>query len=368
MEHGYFLKRKDGSVWQCDVWQAGMAIVDFTNPEAVRWYQGYLGKLMDMGVDCFKTDFGENIPTDDVVWYDDSDPALMHNRYTYLYNQTVFELEREKKGDEAIVFTRSGTIGSQSFPVHWAGDNVASYISMAETLRGGLSLAFSGFGFWSHDIGGFEDNTTPDLFKRWIAFGLLSSHSRLHGSSSYRVPWAFDEEACRVTSFFTHLKESLLPYLLHYGEEAHRTGIPILRSMVLEFGTDDETIKYLDLQYMLGPSLLVAPVFNKEGEGRCYLPAGRWVSLLDGSSENGSTWIKRKYDYFSLPLYVRENSIIPMEKDGEKVLLACNVSDAVLEGIASIHGKDIKVFDNAYRKLILITSEGESSKKETITL
>ena len=163
---GYFLRRKDGNVWQCDVWQAGMAIVDFTNPDAVKWYQDKLRKLVEMGVDCFKTDFGENIPVDDVVWYDGSDPALMHNRYTYIYNEAVFSLLKEMKGDDAMVFTRSATIGSQTMPVHWAGDNVATYSSMASTLRGGLSLALSGFGFWSHDIGGFEDTTSPDLFKR----------------------------------------------------------------------------------------------------------------------------------------------------------------------------------------------------------
>lgn len=367
-KNGYFLKRKDGSVWQCDVWQAGMAIVDFTNPAARKWYQSYLEKLSDMGVDCFKTDFGENIPTEDVVWYDGSDPVTMHNHYTYIYNKTVFELQKEKKGKDAIVFTRSGTIGSQAFPVHWAGDNVASYISMAETLRGGLSLAFSGFGFWSHDIGGFEDNTTPDLFKRWVAFGLLSSHSRLHGSSSYRVPWAFDEEACRVTSFFTHLKKDLLPYLLYYGEVAHRTGLPILRSMILEFGADDEIIKYLDLQYMLGPSLLVAPVFNEKGEGRCYLPKGKWISLIDGSSETGPVWIKKNYDYFSLPLYMRENSVIPMEKDNEKILLAVNADDITLDGVVKISGKNVELLNKTYRKLISIRTDGNTSTKEEIIL
>ena len=367
-ERGYFLKRKDGSVWQCDTWQAGMAIVDFTNPEAVDWYQGYLEKLSDMGVDCFKTDFGENIPVDDVVWHDGSDPYLMHNKYTYLYNKAVFDLQKKKKGDEAIVFTRSGTIGSQTMPVHWAGDNVASYASMAETLRGGLSLALSGFGFWSHDIGGFEDNTTPDLFKRWVAFGLLSSHSRLHGSSSYRVPWAFDEEACRVTSFFTNLKKELLPYLMYCAEVSHETGIPVLRPMLLEFGTDDEMLKYIDQQYMLGPSLLVAPVFRDDGEGRCYLPDGKWISPLDGSSATGPVWIKRKYDYFSLPLYVRENSIIPICRNGEKILLATNVTKAVLPGIAEINGRTVTLLDASYKKAIFMTAEGRGSRKEEIAL
>ena len=368
-EAGYFLKRKDGSVWQCNVWQAGMAIVDFTNPAAAEWYQGKLRKLVEMGVDCFKTDFGENIPTEDVMWYDGSDPRLMHNCYTFLYNRTVFNLLQEMKGDEAMVFTRSGTIGSQQYPVHWAGDNVASYASMAETLRGGLSLALSGFGYWSHDIGGFEDTTTPDLFKRWVAFGLLSSHSRLHGSSSYRVPWAFDEEACRVTSFFSSLKAELLPYLWYYAKISHNTGLPILRPMMLEFGTDDEMLKYLDQQYMLGPSLLVAPVFREDGEGRCYLPEGRWVSLLDGSSAEGPVWIKKKYDYFSLPLYIRENSLIPTEKDGKKAIIACNVTEASLDGIISIENGKITLHDKSCTVLVNITSDSNGgSTREEISL
>ncbi len=332
---GYFLRKDDGNVWQCDVWQAGMAIVDFTNPEAVKWYQSKLRKLVDMGVDCFKTDFGENIPTENVVWADGSDPLLMHNKYTYIYNKTVFSLLEEMKGDEAIVFTRSGTIGSQTMPVHWAGDNVATYSSMAETLRGGLSLSLSGFGFWSHDIGGFEDTTAPDLFKRWVAFGLLSSHSRLHGSSSYRVPWAFDEEACRVTEFFTNLKMSLLPYLWKCAEESHSTGIPVLRPLILEFGFDDEMIRYLDREYMLGPDILIAPVMREDGLCSFYLPRGKWVSMIDGSFEEGPKWITRTYDFFSLPMYARENSVIPMEEGGKTVFHIFNPSAELRNRIPS---------------------------------
>ncbi|HUX36519.1 MAG TPA: alpha-xylosidase, partial [Rectinemataceae bacterium] len=190
---GYLVKRPDGSVWQWDWWQAGMGLVDFTNPEARAWYQGFLRALLRQGVGSFKTDFGERIPTD-VVWHDGSDPEKMHNYYTYLYNETVFEVLEEEKGrGKALVFARSATAGGQKFPVHWGGDCSATYPSMAESLRGGLSLGLSGFGFWSHDISGFEATATPDLYKRWAAFGLLSSHSRLHGNESYRVPWLFDE-------------------------------------------------------------------------------------------------------------------------------------------------------------------------------
>ena len=251
MKNGYLVMTKEGDVWQWNKWQAGMGLVDFTNPDAVNWYKGKLKKLIDMGVDCFKTDFGERIPTD-VVYCDGSDPVKMHNYDTYLYNKAVFEVLEESLGKgEAALFARSATTGSQQFPVHWGGDCSATYDSMAETLRGGLSLCLSGFGFWSHDISGFERTAPPDIYKRWSAFGLLSTHSRLHGSDSYRVPWLFDEEAVDVLRFFTKLKCSLMPYMFGAAVDASRKGIPVMRAMVLEFA-DDPTCSFLDRQYMLG--------------------------------------------------------------------------------------------------------------------
>src|SRR5699024_10928187 len=200
---GYLLKKANGDVWQWDLWQAGMGIVDFSNPKACEWFSDKLKALLDMGVDSFKTDFGERIPTN-VVYYDGSDPFKMHNYYSYKFNEGVFKLLQTEKGEkEAVVFARSATAGGQKFPVHWGGDCDSTYEAMAESLRGGLSLTLSGFGYWSHDIGGFENTATPDVFKRWTAFGLLSSHSRFHGSSSYRVPWKFDAEAVDVSRHFT---------------------------------------------------------------------------------------------------------------------------------------------------------------------
>lgn len=319
VERGFFLKKKNGCVWQTDMWQAGMAVVDFTNPEAVKWYQEKLSRLLDMGVDCFKTDFGERIPVRDIEYYNHADPLLMHNYYTYLYNQAVFSLLEEKRGrGEAVVFARSATVGGQKFPVHWGGDCSASYPSMAETLRSGLSLACSGFGFWSHDIGGFENTASADVYKRWCAFGLLSSHSRLHGSSSYRVPWMFDEEACRVLKYFVNLKCTLMPYLYMQALKAHVSGIPMMRPMFLEF-PDDRGCETLDRQYMLGDTLLVAPVFKEDGEVEYYLPKGKWVHLLDGRGIEGGCWKKEKYDYFSLPLFIRPNSILAIGEKQEQV-------------------------------------------------
>lgn len=300
-EHGFLLHRPNGDVYQVDKWQAGMGLVDFTNPAARAWYAGKLKTLLGMGVDTFKTDFAERIPTD-VVYHDHADPERMHNYYTYLYNQTVFDLVTQIRG-EAALFARSATAGSQKYPVHWGGDNSSTYTSMAETLRGGLSLSSCGFGFWSHDISGFNGTATPDLYKRWVAFGLLSSHSRLHGNASVRMPWLFDDEATDVLRFFNNLKKHLMPYLLDAAREAHECGVPMMRPMILEF-PDDPGCRYLDMQYMLGSALLVAPIFNDQGEATYYLPAGEWRHLLSGDIVRGAGWRTEDYDYFSLPLWV----------------------------------------------------------------
>ena len=317
MENGYLLKRADGSVWQWDRWQAGMGLVDFTNPAAAAWYQEKLRKLVRIGVDCFKTDFGERIPTD-VVYYDGSDPFKMHNYYTYLYNRAVYTMLEEEKGkNNALLFARSATAGSQKFPVHWGGDCSATYESMAETLRGGLSLCVSGFGFWSHDISGFEKTATPDLYKRWCAFGLLSTHSRLHGNESYRVPWLFGEEAVEVLRYFTNLKCSLMPYIFSQACVAAHEGVPVMCAMFLEF-TEDPSCDYLDRQYMLGESLLVAPVFSEDGNVSYYLPEGIWTNFITGKKAEGGAWRHEHHGYMSLPLMARPNSVIAVGGNKEK--------------------------------------------------
>jgi len=316
---GYLLHKPNGDVWQTDQWQAGMGIVDFTNPAACKWFQEKLRALLKMGVDTFKTDFGERIPTD-VVYHDGSDPFKMHNYYTHLYNKTVFDILRDERGrgaGDALVFARSATAGGQQFPVHWGGDCTATFESMAESLRGGLSLGMSGFGFWSHDMGGFEQTASADVYKRWVAFGLLSSHSRLHGNSSYRVPWNYDEEAVSVLSKFSKLKCSLMPYLYRAAVQAHEHGIPMLRSMLLEF-PDDPTCAHLDLQYMLGDSLLVAPVFHHDGSVTYYVPEGRWTNLLNGEQVEGPGWKRETHGFMSLPLLVRPNTVIPMGSHSDK--------------------------------------------------
>ena len=315
---GYFIRRTDGLVFQTDQWQPGMAIVDFTNPAAVAWYQGHLRGLLAMGVDCFKTDFGERIPDQDVVYFDGSDPVEMHNLYALQYNEAVYNLLVEVRGEEeAVVFARSTYASGQRYPVHWGGDCWSNFESMAESLRGGLSLTTCGFAFWSHDIGGFEGNPPPAVYKRWIQFGLLSSHSRLHGSSFYRVPWLVDEESCTVLRAFTRLKHRLMPYLYAQAIGATETGVPMMRSMVMEY-PHDPACTTLDRQYHLGDSLLVAPVFTESGEVDAYLPDGTWTHLLSGQTQAGSRWVRETHDFLSLPLYVAPGTVLPWGSETER--------------------------------------------------
>lgn len=317
-ENNYFIRRQDGSVFQRDAWQPGMALVDFTNPSAREWYCGKLQALLNMGVDAFKTDFGEYIPTDAIQYFDGSDPQDMHNYYSYLYNKSVFELLEKHHGKgHALVFGRSGTTGIQKFPVSWGGDCEATFESMAEDLRGGLSFCMSGPAFWSHDIGGFSGTADAGLYKRWIAFGLLSTHSRLHGSESYRVPWLFDEESVAVMRHFTALKNRLFPYLFSAAWDAAEHGWPVLRAMVLEY-PDDPACRYLDRQYMLGSSLLVAPVFRADGIAEYFLPAGRWTDLLTNRVIDGGCWRREKMNFMELPMFVKANSIIPVSSETQR--------------------------------------------------
>lgn len=331
-EKGYLVKKANGEIWQTDFWQAGMGLVDFTNPEAREWFKGKVKKLLSQGVDAIKTDFGERIPRD-VVWYDGSPKLSMHNWYTQLYNQAVFEAIEETYGKgNACLYARSATVGGQQQPVHWGGDCESTFNGMAQSLRAGLSITSSGFGFWSHDIGGFEGAyPDPAVYKRWVAFGLLGSHSRMHGSTVYRVPWLFDEEdekngvvnapgqtAVDVARTFTKLKLSLMPYVYQTGLQPHLNGTPVMRSMFVEF-PDDPTCRTLDRQYMFGPDLLVAPVFTYSGDVEYYLPAGTWTNWFTGeqvSSEHG-LWRRERHGFDTLPLWVRDGSVL-VTKPGAK--------------------------------------------------
>ncbi len=356
-KNGYFILGEDNQPWQIDLWQPGLAVVDFTNPKAVAWYQSKLNKLMDMGVDSFKTDFGERIPvpskfyqTSVVKYYDGSDPYEMHNYYTHLYNKCVFEAIKAH-GKEACLFARSGTVGGQQFPVHWGGDCLSNYVSQAESLRGGLSLAISGYAYWSHDIGGFEAGCNPDIYKRWTQFGLLSSHSRYHGNEEYKVPWLYGDEAVEVSRKFVKLKNKLMPYYYQMQKEAIDFGYPMLRAMISEF-SDDFNTRSLDMQYMLGSKLLVAPIFNDQGHCDYYLPkASRWLNILTEKIYAGNSFYHETFDYFTLPLMLKENTALILKNDDGHTSFDCkdgitiyafNIVDKQVEKII-VDGQEVEI-------------------------
>lgn len=374
--NGYLLKRTNGDIWQWDLWQAGMALVDFTNPAACAWYTRCLNTLFDKGVDAIKTDFGERIPSRDVVWHDaGADPEKMHNYYAFLYNKVVYEALVARYGvGEAVLFARSATAGTQRFPLQWGGDCESTPEAMAESVRGGLGLGLGGFAFWSVDIGGFEGSPPAWIYKRWVAFGLLCSHSRLHGSGSYRVPWTIDgddrgEEGCsRTLARWTALKNRLMPYLFAQAARAVEGGLPLsLRAMCLEF-PEDPTAWFLDRQFMVGDSLLAAPIFDEGGVVDFYLPKGKWTSFFTNEARSGPGWFKEKHGFGTLPLYVRENSVLVLGKEGCRGAVYDYAEDVEVCLYHAVEGAKATLVDSEGRELgaVEVGSEGTLKGEEIL--
>ncbi len=310
--------RPDGIVREStpeNSWNAPVAIIDLTNPEAYRWFQDLHRPILRMGVDVFKTDFGEDIPAD-AEFYNGKNGSVMHNLYPLLYNQAVFEVTEQEKG-RGIVWSRSGTAGNQRYPVCWSGDPAADFESLACTIRGGLSVGLSGIPFWSNDIGGYRGTPSPDLYIRWAQFGLLCSHSRMHGDSP-REPWKFGEAAVAIVRRYVRLRSTLFPYLYSCAHEASATGIPVLRAMPLSFQSDINTYDK-DLQYLLGPWLLVAPIYTADGARHVYLPEGEWIDFWTLELHHGpkSLWVEAALD--TLPLYIKSGAIIPMKREDNRI-------------------------------------------------
>lgn len=308
---GFLLKNSDGSAAVSDLWggyHPPVGVVDMTNPEAVVWFKDLLRPLLRMGVDVFKSDFGEGVILDCVA-HNGMTGKELHNLYTLLYNDAVAEVTAEETGHAGIVWSRSTYTGGQRHAVQWGGDTNATYPAMASTLRGGLSMGMCGHAFWSHDIGGFHLHPTSDIYVRWAQFGLFSPLSRAHGTTT-RLPWDFGEEALRIFRQYTTLRYRLLPYLYSYGYESHLTGLPMMRAMVLEF-PDDPSTYTLDLQYMLGSEIMVAPIFNSEGQRHVYFPAGRWVDFWTHEIVTGPQTRRVEAPLEVLPLYVRADSLVP---------------------------------------------------------
>ncbi|MGQ9848684.1 MAG: TIM-barrel domain-containing protein [Aggregatilineaceae bacterium] len=332
---GYFVKRPDGEVYIIDYglslaprpdgvarfatpetsWNARVAMVDFTNPAAYRWYQELHRPVLRMGVDVFKTDFGEDIPHD-AVFFNGQTGATMHNLYPLLYNQCVFEVTQQERG-YGVVWSRSGTAGNQRYPVCWSGDPAADFDSLACTIRGGLSVGLAGVPFWSNDIGAFRGMPSPQLYVRWAQFTLLCSHARMHGDTP-REPWVFGAEALAIVRRYTLLRYRLFPYLYSLAHEAHRTGLPVIRAMPLVFPDDPNTCDK-DLQFMLGPWLLVAPIYDAGEERTVYLPEGVWFDFWTGERFAGPATLRVHAPLDTLPLFVRGGAILPMMQEARRI-------------------------------------------------
>lgn len=308
---GYFVRARDGA-WARALDNPDAALVDYTNPEAVAWIKEQHRRWHALGVASFKSDYGEGLPPDAVL-HDGRSGRQAHNVYPLYFNRAVFEAARETLG-EAVVFGRSGWAGSQRYPLNWSGDAQSTWEGLAGALRGGLSLALSGFAYWTSDVGGFWDVRhfqlpDPELYLRWAQLALLCSHTRFHGVLP-REPWEFGPEVLRIVRDFARLRYRLLPYLWSLAHQAAATGLPLLRPLLLEY-PDDRVAREVDDQFLLGPWLLVAPLLAPAREREVYLPPGRWYDFWTNEEHDGGRWLTCPAPLERVPLFVRDDSLLP---------------------------------------------------------
>jgi alpha-D-xyloside xylohydrolase len=301
IQGGYAVRDQGGRIGPED------ATLDFSNPDAVRWYQGKLKSLLDLGVGAIKVDFGEGAPLTGLYhsgrtgWYE-------HNLYPVRYNQAVFDITQRTTGD-GIIWARSAWAGSQRYPLHWGGDAENTNSAMAATLRGGLSLGLSGFTFWSHDVGGFVNQAPRDLYRRWLPFGALTSHTRTHGAPP-REPWAYDSAFVVDFRRGIELKYRLMPYIYAQSVASSENGFPMMRTLFFEY-PDDPTSWLIEDEYFFGPDLLVAPLFDEAGHREVYLPPGSWIDYQSDIAYEGARWYDIQAGQIPIVLLTRNHAVIP---------------------------------------------------------
>jgi alpha-D-xyloside xylohydrolase len=300
IENGYAVKDRKGNIPVED------AIIDFSNPGAVKWYQGKIKPLIEMGVGAIKVDFGEAAPEAGLYasgktgWYE-------HNLYPLRYNKAVSDIAREVNG-EGLIWARSAWAGSQRYPVHWGGDPATTDTAMSATLRAGLSIGLTGFSFWSHDIGGFVTAAPENLYRRWTPFGMLTSHVRSHGDPPTE-PWEYGNEFLEGFRKADNMRYRLMPYIYSQAKHSSEHGLPMLRALFVEF-PDDPGSWLIDDQYLFGSDLLVAPLFENMDERNVYLPPGTWIDYQSGKEYAGG-WHSIKAGEIPIIVLVKEGTVIP---------------------------------------------------------
>ena len=304
-EHGFLAMEKDGSVADSE---AGEAVIDFSNPEAVRWYQDLLKGLLRQGIRVIKSDFGEN--AQDSYCYSRIDGADMHNLYPLMYNRAAYEAAQEIHPGDSLIWGRSAYAGCQRYPVYWGGDSDSDYNGMYHSLRGGLSLGLSGFPFWSHDVGGYFGTPEKAVYIRWLQFGMFSPLVRFHGTSA-REPWAFGKDAEDIYRQYAGYRYSLMEYLASEARTCIEEGLPMLRALVLEY-PDDPAVRKIDDEYLLGSAILAAPVFSDEPHRTVYLPQGNcWYDFHTGKRYEGGQYLTADTPIEIMPIYYRGGTAVP---------------------------------------------------------
>ncbi len=303
--NGWFLRMVDGTTWTGQLWgghHPDTALLDLTHPEAVRWFAGRVREALACGASVLKTDFGEAIPTD-IRAYNGMTGERLHNLYPLLYNDLVAEVTHRCTGGPGLTWGRSSWTGGQRHGAKWTGDPDCTWQDLASTVRAGLSRSLTGHPFWSHDIGGFHGTPSPELFVRWAQFGLLSPLSRFHGMTS-RLPWAFGDDAYAAVLHAARLRMTLLPHLYTVATECVRSGEPLARPMALDYPQRPDA-HAADLQYLLGPDLLVAPLYTPNNRRQVWFPPGAWLPYAGGPTVTGPAWHEVELPLATCPLWLR---------------------------------------------------------------
>jgi alpha-D-xyloside xylohydrolase len=300
VEKGLFVKNNKGNLPYED------AVLDFSNPAAIKWYQDKIEGLLKLGVSAIKVDFGEAAPADG-QYFSGRTGFYEHNLYPLRYNKAVADITTQVNG-ETIIWARSAWAGSQRYPVHWGGDAANTNTAMAATLRAGLSIGISGFSFWSHDIGGFVNKKTEDIYRRWLPFGMLSSHTRTHGAPPTE-PWEYSEDFMNAFRLADEMRYKLMPYIYAQAKDCTERGLPMMRALFIEY-PDDPGSWLVDDEYLFGSDMLVAPLFENVKAREVYLPPEKWIDYQTGKIYTGG-WHKIEAGKIPVIVLVNEGSVIP---------------------------------------------------------